>query len=179
MLVQTCQCRRNKRMTEAGARLLLVLSSAILIGFNFWFLWSVSKRPVPLSRVPVDAAETLAKCLAAQTNPGPPASFFKRSISDRFQPGTKPVLVRNATIWTGQIDGLEVVQGDILLDKGIIKAVGQVARSLLGSPDISILDVKVHSAHSNHDFPTDSSLLTLGGMGFAWVMHPSIRLEFA
>ncbi|CCO35688.1 hypothetical protein BN14_09806 [Rhizoctonia solani AG-1 IB] len=40
---------------------------------------------------------------------------------------------RNATIWTGGNGGDEVLLGDILLDKGIIKAVGRVPPGLLDS----------------------------------------------
>jgi cytosine/adenosine deaminase-related metal-dependent hydrolase len=47
--------------------------------------------------------------------------------------GTPPVLIRNATIWTGRFDGHEVVSGDVLLDKGIIKGVGEVERSVVDS----------------------------------------------
>jgi imidazolonepropionase-like amidohydrolase len=39
------------------------------------------------------------------------------------------VLIRNATIWTGRVDGEEVVKGDLLLDRGLIKAIGHVRRS--------------------------------------------------
>ena len=41
----------------------------------------------------------------------------------RTQPGTKPTLIRNATIWTGKGNGTVVVSGDILLGDWIIKAV--------------------------------------------------------
>lgn len=136
--------RRDKRITGA----ILVFLSALLIGSNFWLIRSGSKQS--MSKVPANASQIVSKCLAAQTHPGPPASFHKRSISDRFQTGTKPVFLRNATIWTGRLDGLEVIRGDIFIDKGIIKAVGQVARSLLGSSDISIVDAQVDIVLYNH-----------------------------
>jgi cytosine/adenosine deaminase-related metal-dependent hydrolase len=41
------------------------------------------------------------------------------------------VLIRNATIWTGAVKGLEVVRGDVLLDQGLVKAVGVVEQGLL------------------------------------------------
>ncbi|KAM5544023.1 hypothetical protein V8D89_002640, partial [Ganoderma adspersum] len=40
--------------------------------------------------------------------------------------GTKPTLIKNATIWTGGDNGLEVLHGDILLDRGLIKQIGQI-----------------------------------------------------
>ncbi|KAJ7589790.1 hypothetical protein C8J56DRAFT_1139426 [Mycena floridula] len=76
-----------------------------------------------------------------EMKPAPSASFYSRSTSDRFQPGTKPVLLRNATIWTGRVDGFEVIKGEILMDGGIIKAVGRVDKALLPA-DVSIVDVK-------------------------------------
>ncbi|EGN99897.1 hypothetical protein SERLA73DRAFT_72673 [Serpula lacrymans var. lacrymans S7.3] len=63
--------------------------------------------------------------------PGPPSDFHSRAESDRFVPGTKPTLLRNASIWTGRRSGLEVIHGDLLLDKGLIQFVGQ-ARDVLG-----------------------------------------------
>jgi hypothetical protein len=49
---------------------------------------------------PAHAAQTLARCSSLHTIPGPPNDFHKRKTSDRFVPGTKPVLLRNANIWT-------------------------------------------------------------------------------
>ena len=77
--------------------------------------------------LPLDAQSTLAKCRSMQLKPAPPADFYSRAQSDRYQPGTKPVLIRNATVWTGNLNGTEVVRGDVLLDKGIIKAVGGIS----------------------------------------------------
>lgn len=35
-------------------------------------------------------------------------------------------LHQNATIWTGKLNGLEILTGDLLLDKGLIKDVGVI-----------------------------------------------------
>ncbi|QRW21792.1 carbohydrate esterase family 9 protein [Rhizoctonia solani] len=61
----------------------------------------------------------------AQSQTWSPESFWSRAESERWEPGTPPTLIQNATIWTGGDNGDEVVLGDILLDKGIIKAVGE------------------------------------------------------
>lgn len=82
-------------------------------------------------RVPAHASATIAKCLANDLPPGPPADFHKRRYSDRFAPGTKPVLIKNARIWTGAHNGTEVVRGGILLDKGMIQEVGRISRGTL------------------------------------------------
>jgi hypothetical protein len=54
--------------------------------------------------------------------PGPPGDFNLRTESDRFVPGTHSVLIKNATIWTGRVDGLEIIKsGDVYLKNGLIK----------------------------------------------------------
>ncbi|TFK25665.1 composite domain of metallo-dependent hydrolase [Coprinopsis marcescibilis] len=74
--------------------------------------------------VPINAQAIINKCKALDVLPGPPKDFGKRKESDRFEPGTKPVLIRNATIWTGRDDGKEVLKGDVLLAHGVVKSVG-------------------------------------------------------
>ncbi|OCH88859.1 carbohydrate esterase family 9 protein [Obba rivulosa] len=95
------------------------------------------------SRHTIQAA-TLARCRSLHETPGPPPDFHKRKQSDRFVPGTKPVLLKNAKIWTGVNNGTEVVHGDILLEKGLIKGVGHVSRSILAEykDDLVTVDVK-------------------------------------
>lgn len=75
--------------------------------------------------------------------PKVPPTFHERDTSDRFQPGTKPILIRNATIWTGGGDGREVISGDIFVNGGIIKAVGSVGRELLNGHNLVVIDAKV------------------------------------
>ncbi len=87
-----------------------------------WLHWAKDKT----TQIPLHAVETLQKCKLLDVPPGPPPDFHSRIDSDRFVPGTKATLLKNATIWTGRVNGLEVVRGDILLDKGIIKAVGVI-----------------------------------------------------
>ncbi|CAK5272806.1 unnamed protein product [Mycena citricolor] len=89
--------------------------------------------------VPMNAQSVLAHCAALKLTPGPPDDFRSRTVSDRFQEGTKATLIRNATIWTGAHDGHEIVHGDILLDSGLIKQVGAV--DLSAYKDVSVLDV--------------------------------------
>lgn len=76
--------------------------------------------------VPINAKEILDKCRQLQLPAGPPSNFHERTVSDRFQAGTPPLLVKNATIWTGRVSGYEVVRGDILIDNGIIQAIGDI-----------------------------------------------------
>ena len=90
--------------------------------------------------------ELRAICKSIRTPAGPPQSFCTatRTENDRFVPGTPPVLLRNATIWTGARNGTEVVYGDVLLDKGLVVAVGYIPPNLLesvGRPELTVLDV--------------------------------------
>lgn len=86
---------------------------------------------------PKNAHEITQRCRALRTHAGPPDDFLRsRSVSDRFEEGTKAVLIKNARIWTGKRNGTQVIEGDILLDKGIIKSIGHLdvasASDLLG-----------------------------------------------
>jgi len=98
-----------------------------------------------------DRAAVLSKCANIHTPAGPPPSFNTamrlREGSDRWVPGTPPTLLRNAKIWTGARNGTEVVYGDVLLDKGLIVAVGYIPPNLLatakarGGGEVNVLDV--------------------------------------
>jgi len=91
--------------------------------------------------VPVNAAQIVQKCGALNILPRPPSYFNQRIQSDRFETGTPPTLFRNASIWTGRISGHEVVIGDLLLDKGIIKEVGQIKQGVLDAyDDLVVID---------------------------------------
>lgn len=90
----------------------------------------------PCRRVSHHRREELrAICKNIRTPAGPPqtCACAKRTESDRFVPGTRPVLLRNGMIWTGARNGTEVVYGDVLLDKGLVVAVGYIPPSLLDS----------------------------------------------
>ncbi|KAJ1304895.1 hypothetical protein OPQ81_006029 [Rhizoctonia solani] len=106
---------------------LVALGSIGFLAFNVLNLPHVPKS----HPVPPHALESLSKCKSLKIKPGPPKSFWSRTESDRWEPGTPPTLIQNATIWTGGDHGDEVLIGDILLDKGIIKAVGRVPPGLL------------------------------------------------
>ena len=74
--------------------------------------------------------------------PGPPADFSQRTESDRFVDGTRPTLIRNASVWTGDPSHYEIIGADILLDKGIIKFVGQVSEeNLVEYENLFMVDV--------------------------------------
>lgn len=64
-----------------------------------------------------------------------------RTQSDRYVPGTQPVLLRRAKIWTGDANGTDLVHGDILMDKGLIKSVGHLSLQELDSLQDNLVTV--------------------------------------
>ncbi|CAE6499562.1 unnamed protein product [Rhizoctonia solani] len=85
--------------------------------------YSASRRA---HRVPQNARDILGTCTRLSSTPNRPTSEG-RLISERFVPGSAPpVLLQNATIWTGVKgrDGrVQIAQGDILLVNGVIQGV--------------------------------------------------------
>jgi hypothetical protein len=105
----------------------LILAFLALFTFTVYnTLWPEFRTYEGTSSVPLRAQEILNRCHFIKAIPGPPSDFLSRQESDRFVPGTKPTLIANAKIWTGNDNGTEVILGDILLDKGIIKGVGRL-----------------------------------------------------
>lgn len=84
--------------------------------------------------------DIINQCRYIKKLAGPPADFHTRSESDRFSPEAKPTLIRNATIWTSGHNGTEVIRGDLLLLKGLIRGVGVVDSSLVRGLDIGVVD---------------------------------------
>lgn len=115
--------RRAKRSFLLG--ILGILTGSSLLFFNTALNLGQS------SHIPIHATETLQKCHNLHTKPAPPPDFNLRTESDRFTTGTRATLIKNASIWTGSVNGLEVVKGDLLLDKGIIKGLGKLDSNVL------------------------------------------------
>ena len=83
----------------------------------------------------------LSHCAALKITPSPPQDFPSREESDRFEPGTNATLIRNCVIFTGKGNGTEVIRGDILLDKGVIKGLGKISGRVIDDiPNLTIID---------------------------------------
>lgn len=82
-----------------------------------------------------DTDKAVARCESITASAGPLSSYNPASRveqgSDRYEVGTAPTLIRNARIWTGGNNGTETVFGDILLDKGLVVALGHIPRETL------------------------------------------------
>ncbi|KAF8958055.1 hypothetical protein BDZ97DRAFT_1950338 [Flammula alnicola] len=110
---------------------------AIVVQLVSFFSHDLSQLATPHVNLSTHRASLISKCSNIHTLAGPPSSFKTssrtRDGSDRWVPGTPPTLLKNAKIWTGARNGTEVVYGDVLLDKGVIIAVGYIPPSLLAA----------------------------------------------
>ncbi|KAJ6555140.1 hypothetical protein DFH09DRAFT_1038104 [Mycena vulgaris] len=114
----------------------LARTALLLLAINFSFHFGSSPCP---RHVP-------QQCRALHTSlelDPRAAGLTSRHESDRQVPGTRPVLLRNATIWTGADNGTDVLYGgDLLLNKGLIIAVGKIPESRVACLDnIEVVDV--------------------------------------
>ncbi|KAG6864679.1 hypothetical protein C0991_007921 [Blastosporella zonata] len=82
-----------------------------------------------------EVSRVVAQCASLSTPAGPGPSYNPErrawTGSDRQVIGTAPTLIRNAKIWTGVDNGTEIINGDILLDKGVVVSLGHVSRETL------------------------------------------------
>lgn len=86
-----------------------------------------------------------ARCRQLSSPPGFQESS-PRTVSDRFENGTPPVLIRNARLWTGSRNGTEVIHADMILDKGIIQAIGRPIHPFLQSYGMDLVTIDVKGA---------------------------------
>lgn len=116
------------RLWLAGILCLSLVAPYVLTAHTvvprFGSLTSDSSRPLP--HVVDRFKHNVERCKWIDVLPGPPDDFDKRTENDRFIPGTPSVLIKNATIWTGKDNGHQVIHGDVLLENGLVKQVGNV-----------------------------------------------------
>ncbi|KAF9055504.1 hypothetical protein BDZ89DRAFT_1088087 [Hymenopellis radicata] len=87
---------------------------------------------------------TLETCRSMYRLTDPSVSFDQRSASDRFERGTRATLIRNATIFTGEYNdtGLVVVHGDILLEHGLVKQLGDLSTVAASNKKLNIVEAQ-------------------------------------
>lgn len=97
---------------------LLGLATLAVIGYlNF---------PWPDSGLPAHVVEGIKKCDAIKLGPPNPKPNPDRKTSDRFVKGTSPVLLKNATLWTGEKGGEEILyETSVWLEGGVIRRIGK------------------------------------------------------
>ena len=119
--------------------LCIVIVSVSILSYNIYLCSPNSTAR--LQRIPSNAHHILSQCAYLKAIPRPPTNFLARRVSDRFELGTNPTLIRNATIWTGERNGTVTIHGDLLFDGGIIKGVGRIPENLIVSmQNLTVVD---------------------------------------
>ncbi|KAF9529384.1 carbohydrate esterase family 9 protein [Crepidotus variabilis] len=121
-------------ITKATRRAWLI--SCISVWLFIYFVYANQQLWLPSGDIfknkhhhnhPSDPTAVLKRCRALEAKVELPSDFVNRKRSDRFEEGTRPILVQNARIWTGRKNGTHVFKGDVLLDKGLIKSIGYLS----------------------------------------------------
>ncbi|KAI0789155.1 carbohydrate esterase family 9 protein [Abortiporus biennis] len=165
---------RSVRGHHVGLAIIFVCLGSFLVvltdlhGISYKNLLSHSvSRPLP-----PHALNALERCQSLHRTPQVSLDFTKRSRSDRFVEGTKPILIKNAKVWTGGHNGTEVVNADILLDNGLIKGLGVYATSFVKSysSPLTVIDANgswvTPGIVDMHSHLGDSSSPELSGASF-------------
>lgn len=88
------------------------------------------------------------------------------------------MLIKGGRIWTGRNNGTQVIYGDILMDKGIIKRIGKLGWMSSGS-DLQVIDVKgawvTPGLVDIHSHIGDISLPNLKGSDDATSLHGIVQ----
>ncbi|KIY67956.1 composite domain of metallo-dependent hydrolase [Cylindrobasidium torrendii FP15055 ss-10] len=129
--------------------LLPVIFKLLLLPLFLWLWFDTSALNVSLYRWPAldfgRASSSGSRPAFSSSSSSPAAEtvdpFNHRDRSDRFVKGTRPTLIKNATIFTGTADRL-IVQGDIFVDKGIIQDFGDSLELNLLPPETSFVNAR-------------------------------------
>ncbi|WVQ99842.1 hypothetical protein IAU59_006985 [Kwoniella sp. CBS 9459] len=112
------------KANNLGSVFLLLLGGFVF--FKVFHLDFPFPRPAPPAPLPKFIEQGIEQCEII----GRPTPHFKRANSkreknDRFVKGTKSTWLKNGTLWTGEKDGQEVLEGvSVYLEDGVIRKVG-------------------------------------------------------
>lgn len=126
----------------AGFATLTFLAPSFLAGLTESFGSALLRGgSIEYAGPPVNAQEILCRCAALKATPVVPQTFRSRKESERYEYGNNATLIRDATIFTGRDSGQEIVRGDILLDRGVIKGIGRIpARTIDQAENLTIIE---------------------------------------
>jgi imidazolonepropionase-like amidohydrolase len=141
---------RNRRRRRRTFR---VLAIACLFYFGY-YTFKISNNIIkPLSTLSIDRLEEdYAACSALRNKPA--AQSGTRDHNKRWVGSTKPLLIRNATIWTGEPrsgtseedaragKGWQWISSDLFVDKGLIKKVAHGIKLTHLPHDTEVFDVR-------------------------------------
>lgn len=78
---------------------------------------------------------------AARSIPSPPRDFSLRKFNDRYVQETPSVWIKNATIWTGNDDGRQVLRNaDLILRNGLIHDIGLFQHNEPAEGDVRVIN---------------------------------------
>ena len=136
----------GKTRQRSGLKLSMSWRALALCLFGLVY-WHQFPFPAPEKPTPKFIKEGIEQCkLINRPPPHFSPSDKHRTESDRFVHGTKPTLLRNGTVWTGEEGGKEVLYGhDVLLDGGVVVKISKEIDS--AELDISgVSEVQLHGA---------------------------------
>ncbi|EMD00876.1 hypothetical protein BAUCODRAFT_29260 [Baudoinia panamericana UAMH 10762] len=168
-----CFNRRRRRIAK-----LLALILVVVFVYHHWNLDSRGTHEEPYSTLSVDRLrENHATCAKLQSVPDDPSGH--REFNARFQAGNTTVLVRNATIWTGEPvkgtsekdaragNGWSWIRADVLMERGLITKVAEGIDLRTVSGDCEVWEahgrlvtsgiVDMHSHAGDDPLPSDLS----------------------
>jgi len=119
-----------------------VIVATLALHFSTGLTITTNAYSQTLHVAPINAQEILGKCRSLRSPP-PSAEFKKRESSDRYEPGTNATWIRNCRILTGERNGSVIIDGDLFLDKGVVRAVGKVPWHLPDkTPNVTVIDAE-------------------------------------
>jgi len=134
------------RRTTSLAPVLLfsAIIATLALHFSTGLTITTNAYSQTLHVAPINAQEILGKCRSLKSPPpNPSAEFKKREASDRYEPGTNATWIRNCRILTGERNGSVIIDGDLFLHKGVVRAVGKVPWHLPDkTPNVTVIDAE-------------------------------------
>lgn len=109
-----------------GRPILSLVMHPVLLGVATLALIGYLNFPWPDSPLPPHVEQGIKRCDAIKQGPPNPQPNADRDVSDRFVKGTRPVWLKNATVWTGEKRGEEVLyETSVWLEGGVIRRIGK------------------------------------------------------
>jgi len=136
-LTSTQESDKFKDHSPSSIRLYTkIAGGSLALVYLFFCLYSSSSstgldfpwpKPEPSAPPPSFIAEGIKQCgIISRPPPSHKHATAERKYSDRFVKGTKATWLKNATVWTGEQGGEEVLYGvDVLLDGGVVRKIGK------------------------------------------------------
>lgn len=113
------QPARRSYLLPLAVAATLLLTGTFKLKDDLAFPW-----PGEPESLPPFVRDGMKRCAHLHQAPAPELATHARKHSDRYVKGTAPVLLKNATLWTGEKDGTEVLHGaDVWLEGGVVRKI--------------------------------------------------------